>query len=118
MRLGAKFAAFMLLLAGLIQSVAAVAHCFPEAYSRPQSAAPIQRTAVSEPDSDCEQQSTLAAVPQSNTCRDFELRSAAMTTVEAGESATPTASLANPTTEQSAPQAVTDLYSLYSAFRI
>ena len=119
MRLGANVAGSVLLLAVLVQSVAAAAHCFPEGHATPQNEAPLHQTTVSAPDSDCQTQSEMTAVFQSNTDKGLDLRSAVVTTIVASSSLTQNVgSHASVTTAQSAGEADIGLYSLHCTFRI
>jgi hypothetical protein len=115
MHVGAKFAESALLLAVLVQSVAAAAHCFPQA---PQNAAPLQQTA-SAPDSDCQTQSEMTAVFQSNTHKGLALGSAVVTIVAARISSTQNVGRnASVAAAPSAGEADIGLYALHRSFRI
>ena len=120
MRLGAKVAGSVLLLAVLVKSVgAAAAHCFPEGHSARQNAAPLHQTAVSAPDSDCQTQSEMTAVFQPSGDKGLGLRSAVVTTVAAASPLTQNVGRnASMTTAQSAGEADISLYSLHCTFRI
>jgi hypothetical protein len=111
-----KIAVSMVLLVTLIQSVTSAAHCFPERPSATQNVTFIERAAAF--DMDCQQKSTVTAIPQPNTCTTPELRSA-LTTLEPGASVGLVASrITRLTADEPPAQADVGLYSLNCTFRI